>query len=104
MIIGILMIIISLLLVRESRSLLMGEAAGKKTLLAIIALTEDDNAVIKVKRHFSMYLAPEEVILQLLVIFKKNLTTPEITDAVKRIRENIHQRFPHIKQIFIEPE
>ena len=103
MTIGMLMIIISLLLVRESRSLLMGEAAGKDTLRAVVKLTQDDSAILKVKRHFSQYMSPEEIILQLSVIFKKGLTTDEITGAVKRIKENIQAKFPHIKQIFIEP-
>jgi cation diffusion facilitator family transporter len=103
MTIGILMIIISLLLVRESRSLLMGEAAGNETLRAVVKLAQADNAIVKVKRHFSQYMSPEEVILQLSVIFKKGLTTEEITGAVKRIKESIQEKFPHIKQIFIEP-
>jgi cation diffusion facilitator family transporter len=104
MTIGVILIIISLLLVRESRSLLMGESAGKETLLAVVKLTEEDGTIIKVQRHFSMYMAPEEIILQLQVSFKKDLTTIEIADAIKRIRKNIQQRFPLIKQIFIEPE
>jgi len=102
--IGVFLIIISLLLVRESRSLLMGESVGKKTLTAIIKITEADMDIVKVKRQFSTYLAPEEVVLQMMVVFKKNLNTTEITDAVKRIRENIQLNFPHIKQIFIEPD
>ena len=103
MIIGIFLIGISLLLVRESRSLLMGETVSKKTLREIIALTEADPSIVKVKRHFSMYMSPEEVILQLIAVFKKDLTTQQITEAIKRIIKNIQEKFPRIKQIFIEP-
>jgi len=53
-IIGIILTAISFLLVRESRSLLMGETAGKKTLREIVRLTEADPFVVKVKCHFSM--------------------------------------------------
>jgi len=104
MIIGSILVVISLLLVRECRSLLMGESAGRKTLQAIITLAESDVDIIKVKQHYSIYLAPEEVVLQLMVVFKKNLSTKEIADAIRRVRENIRQLFPYIKQIFIEPE
>jgi cation diffusion facilitator family transporter len=104
MTIGVILIVISLLLVRESRSLLMGESVSEGTIGAIIKLTEEDNAIVKVQRHFSMYMAPEEVILQLLVVFKNDLTTTGITEAVRRLREKIRRQFPHIKQIFIEPE
>jgi len=103
MAIGAVMITISMLLVRESKSLLMGETTSRKTLRKVVALTEADIAVTKVKKHFSMYMAPEEVLLQLNTVFKDGLTTREITDAIERITKVIQAEFPRIKQIFIEP-
>jgi cation diffusion facilitator family transporter len=103
MAIGAVMIAISILLVRESKSLLMGEVPGRKTLRKVVALTEADIAVIKVKKHFSMYMAPEEILLQLNTVFKEGLTTHQITDAIERITKTIQVEFPRIKQIFIEP-
>ncbi|EHQ25373.1 cation diffusion facilitator family transporter [Mucilaginibacter paludis] len=103
MLIGIIMIVISLLLVRESKSLLMGEPTSKKNMRTIVALTEADEAVIKVKKHFSTYMGPEEVLMQLNTIFKPDLNTGQITDAIERISKNIQSQFPRIKQIFIEP-
>jgi len=103
MVIGIFLIGISIVLVRESRSLLMGEAVSKKTLLKIIALAEADPSIVRVKKHFSMYMSPEEIVLQLIAVFKKDLTTQQITDAIKRIIKNIQEEFPRVKQIFIEP-
>lgn len=101
--IGIILIVISLILVRESKSLLMGETPSNKTLKKIVALTESDEAIIKVKRHYSTYMAPEEVILQITAVFKKDLTTQQITSAIERLVQKIQKRFPRIKQIFIEP-
>ncbi len=103
MAIGTIMILISLLLVRESKSLLMGEPTGRRTLRKVIALAEADSAVIKVKKHFSTYMGPEEILLQLNTVFKANLSTKEITDAIERITKNIRTQFPRMKQIFIEP-
>jgi divalent metal cation (Fe/Co/Zn/Cd) transporter len=103
MVIGAILITISALLVRESKSLLMGETTSRKTLRKVVALTEADEAVIKVKKHFSMYLAPEEVILQLNTVFKDDLTTRQITDAIERIIKTIQKEFPRMKQIYIEP-
>lgn len=103
MVIGVFLILISMLLVRESRSLLMGESISTKTIRKIISLAEADEAIIKIKKHFSIYMAPDEVVLQLLAVFKKDLTTNEITAAIKRIIEKIQKEFPRIKQIFIEP-
>ncbi|HEY9004003.1 MAG TPA: cation diffusion facilitator family transporter [Mucilaginibacter sp.] len=103
MIIGVILIVTSAILIRESKSLLMGETTSRKTLRGIIKLTEADAAVIKVKKHFSTYLSPEEVLLQLNTVFKDDLTTHEITDAVQRIIKSIKKEFPRVKQIFIEP-
>jgi len=103
MIIGVILAATSMLLVRESKSLLMGETTSRKTLRRVVAIAEADDCVLKVKKHFSMYLAPEEIVLQLNTIFKEELTTHQITDAIERIIKTIQAEFPRIKQIFIEP-
>jgi divalent metal cation (Fe/Co/Zn/Cd) transporter len=101
--IGLVLILISILLVRESRSLLMGEPVSKKTIKAIAGLAEADPSVLKVKRLLSTYLAPEEVVLQLSAIFKKDLTTDQITNSINAVSIEIQKQFPLIKQIFIQP-
>jgi len=103
MVIGLILIGISGLLVRESKSLLMGEPISRKTMLRLATLAESDHAIIKVKKQFSTYLAPDEVLLELIAVFKKGLTTREITDAIDRVIKMIQLEFPRIKQIFIEP-
>ena len=103
MLIGLILVAISLLLVRESRSLLMGEPPSRKTLRKIISITEEDPSIVKVKKHFSIYLAPEEIVLQLIASFRKELTTEEITETIKRVSARIRKEFPRVKQIFIEP-
>lgn len=103
MVIGAMMISISMILVRESKSLLMGESTSRKTMRRVVKLAESDDAVIKVKKHRSMYLAPEEIILQLNTIFKDDLTTRQITDSIERITKTIQFEFPRMKQVFIEP-
>ncbi len=101
--IGIILITISAVLVRESKSLLLGESTSRKTLRKVIMLAQADEAVIKVKKHFSTYMSPEEVLLQLNTVFKDDLTTRQITDAIERITSAIQKDFPRFKQIFIEP-
>ncbi len=81
----------------------MGETTSRRTLRKIVKLTEADQAIIKVEKHFSTYLAPEEVLLQLNAVFKDDLNTGQITDAIERITKTIQAKFPRIKQIFIEP-
>jgi len=103
MLIGVVLIVISAFLVRESKSLLMGEPTGRKILKKVIAMVQADEAVVKVKKHFSTYMSPEDVLLQLNTVFKQGLTTKQITDAIERITKNIQTEFPRMKQVFIEP-
>jgi cation diffusion facilitator family transporter len=103
LIIGTMLMGISVLLAIECRSLLIGEAASRNTLHDVVQITESDGAVIKVIRHFSMYLAPEEIVLQLIARFEPDLTTLQITEAIQRIQEKIRSKFPRIRQIYIEP-
>ena len=81
----------------------MGEPASKKALDEMVRLTESDPSIIKVVRHYSMFMSPEEVVLQLSAVFNENITAKEITAAIKRIERRIQQKFPRVKQIFIEP-
>jgi len=103
MVIGVMMILISMVLVRESKSLLMGETPSRKHMRTVMALVESDPDIIKVKKHRSIYLAPEEILLQINAIFATNLNTGQITDAIQRITKTIQKQFPRIKQIVIEP-
>ena len=81
----------------------MGETTSRKTMKRVVSITEADAAIVKVRRHRSMYMAPDEILLQLNTVFKDNLTTHQITDAIERITKTIQAEFPRMKQIFIEP-
>ena len=102
-VIGIILIAVSVLLVRESKALLMGEPASPKALNEIITITESDPVIQKVLRHYSMFMSPEEVVLQLTTVFKDDITAKEITKAIRRVEQKIQEKFPKVKQIFIEP-
>ena len=103
MVIGVILVGISGLLIRESKSLLMGETTSRKTFRRIIKIAEGDQAILKIKKQFSMYMGPEEILLQLNTVFRADLTTKQITDAIERVTKGIQAEFPLIKQIFIEP-
>lgn len=102
-IIGSVLVVISAILIKVSQQLLVGTTTSRKNLKKVVDIAEADEAIEKIKRHFSTYMSPEEILLQLNAIFKKDLTTEEITDAIGRITKNIQKEFPLMKQIFITP-
>lgn len=103
-IVGLILVFVSFILARESRSLLMGEGIAPETREKIIRLAEKDAAVVKTKNILSTYQSPEEIVLMLIIDFKDHLDTEEITSAVQRIRENIKKEFPLVRFVLIQPE
>ncbi len=102
--VGLLLVGVSFILARESRSLLMGEGIAPETQKRIVELAEKDEAVIKVKNVLSTYQSPEEVMLMLIISFKPDLDTKDITNAIERIRNQIRTEFKLVQFVIIQPQ
>ena len=103
-IVGLILVFVSFILARESRSLLMGEGIAPETGEKIAKLAEKDFAVVKTKSILSTYQSPEEVVLMLIIDFEDHLDTEDITEAIHRIREHIKNEFPLVHFVIIQPE
>jgi cation diffusion facilitator family transporter len=101
--IGLLLTMVAILLVRESRSLLMGETASADELSRVKALLEADKKVLKVSSQQSMYLGPEEVILVVRIHFVPELIDHELPATIATLQERIRQDYPHYRHLYIEP-
>lgn len=101
-IIGLLLTAVSIILTRESRSLLMGEAVSPKTLEAITRIVKTESAVVDVKHALSMYMGPNEIVLILRIEYKRGLATQEILSSSKQIKKQIQSEFRAFKQIYID--
>jgi len=104
LLVGLLLVGASLILARESRSLLLGEGISTASREKIIHITEQDAAVLKVLTVVSNYQSPEEVLLTLIVAFKEGLDTHELNEAIDRIQAGIRKEFKLIRYIIIQPE
>nr|WP_199079580.1 cation diffusion facilitator family transporter [Pedobacter sp. ASV19] len=102
--VGLLLVFVSLILARESRSLLMGEGISPETQKKIIAIAESDKAVIKVANVLSTYQSPEEIMLMLIIYFKEDLDTEDITDSIDRIRAAIKREYQLVEFVIIQPQ
>ena len=101
-IIGIILTMVAILLVYESKGLLIGEGADAKIVTGIKTLTQGDPAVNQIIRVLTLYFGPQEVLLNLEIQFKQNLSAEKLAVAVERLEKQIRQQYPEIKQIFIE--
>jgi cation diffusion facilitator family transporter len=102
--VGLILVFVSIILARESRSLLMGEGIMPETQKRIIAIAERDPAVIKVQHLLSTYQSPEVIVLMLIITFKDGLETAEINTAIDRIRTAIKKDYDLVRFVIIQPE
>lgn len=102
--VGTLLIFVSFILARESRSLLMGEGLTPETQQKIKVIVENDEDVIELKNILSMYQSPREVLLILVLTFKPELDTEDLTTAIDRLREKVKREYDVIKFVIIQPQ
>ncbi|WP_121812420.1 cation diffusion facilitator family transporter [Mucilaginibacter kameinonensis] len=104
LLVGLILVAVSAILARESRSLLMGEGISSESRVKITALVERDSAVLKVMHMLSNYQSPDEIILMLIVAFKEDLDTQQINEAIDRIRDCIKREFSLVRFVLVQPE
>lgn len=100
--IGVLLCIVAISLVVESRNLLIGESADPKMTEGIFNLVNRDEDVHTLTRPLTMYLAPNDVLLALDVEFHHRLNGPELSETIRRLEHNIREAYPDITRIYIE--
>jgi len=102
--VGLLLVFVSFILARESRSLLMGEGFTPETQQKIEDFIEQDQDVLSLISQLSTYQSPKEVLLMLIIEFKEELNTKALTSAIERLRDNIKREFPLVKFVIIQPQ
>jgi divalent metal cation (Fe/Co/Zn/Cd) transporter len=103
-VIGCILVSAALWLAYESRSLLVGEAADPEMVAELRRIVLADPAVRGLGVVLTMHLGPEEVLLNIEVLFTPGLPAEEIHAAVHRVEEAINGPYPEVSRIFIEVE
>jgi cation diffusion facilitator family transporter len=103
-IIGLILTAVAGFLAYESRDLLVGESADAEVVQSIRKLAEADPAVVGAARPLTMHFGPDQVLLNLDIEFRPNLSASEVAAAVDRLEASIRREQPSIKRIFIEAE
>ena len=103
-IIGIIMAAIAIILLKETRSLVIGEGLTVDEVNDIVFIVESDPAVIKCGRVLSLYLGPEDLLINLDVTFREDLEEGGVLTAIDRIEDEVMSEYPQTTRIFIEVE
>ncbi|MGF1459834.1 MAG: cation diffusion facilitator family transporter [Leptolyngbyaceae cyanobacterium] len=101
-VIGVLLTVVAIVLVAETKGLLIGESALPETQESIKVIVRSDQAVTSLEPPITFHLGPEDIMLALNIEFADALSADEIEAAVRRIEGNIREEHPEVKRIFIE--
>lgn len=100
--IGLVLAVVALILLWESRELLLGESADPEVVAGIRRLTVDDPDVVGVNHVLTMHFGPNEVLLNLELQFRNDISADDLVSTVVRLEKAIREQHPFVQRIFIE--
>lgn len=103
-VIGLLLCGVAVLMVYESKGLLIGEGLDREALASIRKLVEADPAIERVRHLHTMYLGAHEVLLTVELRFRSEISALEVRRGVRRIKQAVQSAYPDITQIFFGAE
>lgn len=101
-VIGVILCGVASLLIVESKGLLLGESVDPAVRERIHSLTASDPDVVRVANMMSMHLGPDEVLVNLELQFRADLSVVDLESSVRRIEEALHREHPEVKYLTVE--
>ena len=103
LLIGLLLLIVAVLLLRETKSLLLGEPADDALLRRVAALACAETTIVRTAPPLSSYLSPHEILVVLTVEFAPDLPAAQLNQVVAQLCDTIKAAYPDVKHVFIQP-
>jgi cation diffusion facilitator family transporter len=102
--IGAVLAVSSLLLVRETKGLLVGESAHPHIRESILDIAAADRGVRSANGVITTQLGPHQIVAALSAEFEDDLTTTDIEECVNRVEKAIHAAHPDVMALFVKPQ
>jgi divalent metal cation (Fe/Co/Zn/Cd) transporter len=99
-VIGLLLCAIAVVMVYESKGLLIGEGVDRQTLKDLRKIVEEDRDVAHVQHLHTIYQSPDTVLLVIELRFNDSISAVDVRAAVRRIEADIQKGYPEIKYVF----
>lgn len=102
--IGLVLAGVAVILAVETKGLLLGESADRTQTESIQRIAAADPAVEHAGSALTMHFAPDNVLLNLSIHFRRDLSITDLEAAIARLEQNIRTAHPQVQHIFIEAE
>jgi cation diffusion facilitator family transporter len=94
----------AIFLATETKALLIGEQASPDLEAVVFLAAEKDHAVLRANGVFTVHMGPREVVAELSLEFRPEVSAAEVEDAVERIEAHIREQHPEVSMLFIKPQ
>ncbi|GAA4064539.1 cation diffusion facilitator family transporter [Actinomadura miaoliensis] len=101
--IGLLLVVVAFALGRDSRHLLIGQAADPAAQREIRAEITAAPGVDGVEELFTMHFGPEEILVAAKVHFSDAISADEAEDIAGDIDRRLRERLPAVRHVFLDP-
>lgn len=101
--IGLLLVAVAVVLVVETKSMLIGEAADPTDVDAIAAALVGPG-VLKVIHLKTMHLAPEELLVAAKIAVSQDASGEDITEAIDAAEKRVRAIVPIARYVYLEPD
>ena len=103
-IIGLLLCTVAVILLHETKGLLVGEGMKHSALDELRDIVEADDRVVSCGRILTMYMGPESLLIAIDATFNNTLSAHEVLLTVDDLERRLHARWPQATAVFIEAE
>jgi cation diffusion facilitator family transporter len=102
--IGGLLVLIAFFVARETKSLLIGEAATNESLDTIRGLVKETEGVERLMNMRSMQLGEDEFLVALKIQWAAELSVEDVSRRTNALEARIREAIPRARYLFVEPD
>jgi cation diffusion facilitator family transporter len=102
--IAIVLAMTAIFLTRESKGLLMGEAALPAVQEAVLRIAQADPTVRGANGVITVHLGPNQIVAALSLEFEDNASAPDIEACVIRLEKTVRAELPEVVALFVKPQ
>ena len=102
--IGLLLMSVAWILASRTSGLLVGEGVNPDELADIRRRVESDPAVERAGDILTMYMGPDDLLVNMGVCFTAGTTAEEMHESIRRIEADLHRAYPETNRVYIEAE
>ena len=102
--IGVVLAVLAMLLLYESKSLLIGEAADPALVEAIRQRITARSEIVSVHEVLTAHLAPDSVTAIISADFDDAISARDVERAICEIEQSLTHDYPQLKRIYVRPQ